>query len=115
MNKCPYCGNPTSNFAEIQLINDLQKSLEAEKARNEFLQKATDEQFRILLTKYWLTHPNEQVFSQFGCNYVPNLELQDEARKFIDVGSISFTNEQLSQINKSVIKSQMKGYLNFAI
>lgn len=114
--KCPYCSNDLGDMlVEKEIMIQLEDSLKEQATINEFLKKDVNEQLRILLAKYWLTHSNDTVYDQFGCNFVPNMETQDKARDMINIGTLELSTEQLNQINKSIIKSCINGYLNFAI
>lgn len=116
---CPFCGSniPTYKYLAInkQLEQEIRERIEKEyEEKLKFLQLEASEQLRILLSKYWLTHSNDQVATQFGCNFVPNLEYQDKARAIIDI-NLELSTEQLNQINKKVIKDVMRNGLNYAI
>lgn len=115
MNKCPFCNNPINNeFVSISIFNELEKQLAEQMNINEFYKKSANEQVQLLLTKYWLTHTNDTVHDTFGCNYVPNAQMQDKARSMVDINALSLTSEQLEQINKNTINNVMRGYLNYA-
>ena len=45
-------------------------------ALTDFMNLDKVERFRILVSKFWLTHTNDQVFDTFGFNFVPTLEYQ---------------------------------------
>lgn len=73
-----------------------------------FENKNLTEQVRILLTKYWLTHTNDEVFETFGCNYVPNIEYQNKAREIRDISELELQKKvDLSTLNKFEIKAIM--------
>ena len=81
-----------------------------------FENKNLTEQVRILLTKYWLTHTNDEVFETFGCNYVPNIEYQNKAREIRDISELELQKKvDLNTLNKFEIKAIMGGATSYPI
>lgn len=113
-------GRENINKAAIQiLIQEYRKQeieLEQKDKIIEFCNKNLTEQVRILLAKYWLTHTNDEVFETFGCNYVPNIEYQNKARKIRDILELELQKKvNLSTLSKFEIKAIMGGATSYPI
>lgn len=57
----------------------------AEKAREYILNYNTPKKIKEILAAFWLTHTNDEFFNYFGFNWVPPMEIQEEARKVINM------------------------------
>lgn len=97
-------------------IKENRKLQEEAEIINEFLSQASIEQIRILLAKYWLTHPNDEVFEVWGFNYIPTEEYQQKAREILDINKLNImnpTNEKI--INDTDIKNILQGATKYNI
>lgn len=57
----------------------------AEKEREYILNYNTPKKIKEILAAFWLTHTNDEFFNYFGFNWVPPMEIQEEARKVINM------------------------------
>lgn len=57
----------------------------AEKEREYILNNNTPKKIKEILAAFWLTHTNDEFFNYFGFNWVPPMEIQEEARKVINM------------------------------
>ena len=55
----------------------------AENEREYILNNCTPKKMREILAAFWLVHTNDEFFNYFGFNWVPPIEIQEEARKAI--------------------------------
>lgn len=103
------------NFVNAKIEEKNSKIKELERLQK-LCHKETKEQMRILLSKYWLTHTNDEVFEQFKCNYVPNTEYLKKAREIVDISELDLTKvANVDMINKDIIKGLMYGATSYEI
>lgn len=57
----------------------------AEKEREYILNYNTPKKIKEILAAFWLTHTNDEFFNYFGFNWVPPMEIQEEAKKVINM------------------------------
>lgn len=71
---------------DILEIIDLTRRLKNynESIRNDILNYHTPRKLQEILAAFWLTHTNDEFFIYFGFNWVPTIEIQEEARKKLD-------------------------------
>lgn len=67
----------------IKATTELKKY--AEKEREYILNYNTPKKIKEILAAFWLTHTNDEFFNYFGFNWVPPMEIQEEARKVINM------------------------------
>lgn len=56
----------------------------ADKEREYILNYNTPRKMREILSAFWLTHTNDEFYHYFGFNWIPPMEIQEEARKVIN-------------------------------
>lgn len=57
----------------------------ADKEREYILNYNTPKKIKEILAAFWLTHTNDEFYNYFGFNWVPPMEIQEEARKVINM------------------------------
>lgn len=57
----------------------------ADKEREYILNYNTPKKIKEILAAFWLTHTNDEFYNYFGFNWVPPIEIQEEARKVINM------------------------------
>lgn len=57
----------------------------AEKEREYILNYNTPKKIKEILAAFWLTHTNDEFYNYFGFNWVPPMEIQEEAKKVINM------------------------------
>ncbi|MEI3355807.1 MAG: hypothetical protein V8R81_01750 [Clostridia bacterium] len=55
-----------------------------DKEREFILNHNTPRKLREILAAFWLTHTNDEFYHYFGFNWIPPMEIQEEARKAIN-------------------------------
>lgn len=55
-----------------------------DKEREFILNHNTPRKMREILAAFWLTHTNDEFYHYFGFNWIPPMEMQEEARKAIN-------------------------------
>lgn len=75
----------------------------AEKEREYILNYNTPKKIKEILAAFWLTHTNDEFFNYFGFNWVPPMEIQEEAKKVINMNIEKTLNIPL--LKKSDIES----------
>lgn len=68
----------------------------ADKEREFILNHNTPRKMREILAAFWLTHTNDEFYHYFGFNWVPPMEIQEEARKAINKPLEQKANELLN-------------------
>lgn len=67
----------------IKATMELKKYVEKE--REYILNYNTPKKIKEILAAFWLTHTNDEFFNYFGFNWVPPMEIQEEAKKVINM------------------------------
>ena len=75
--------NSTDILETIKATMELKKY--AEKEREYILNYNTPKKIKEILAVFWLTHTNDEFFNYFGFNWVPPMEIQEEAKKVINM------------------------------
>ena len=57
----------------------------ADKEREYILNYNTPKKIKEILAAFWLTHTNDEFYNYFGFNWVPPMEIQEEAKKVINM------------------------------
>jgi len=60
------------------------------------IQQNAPKKIKEILAVFWLTHTNDEFFNYFGFNWIPPTEVQEEARKKIDMCS----NKEIMQLEE---------------
>lgn len=67
-----------------------------DKEREFILNHNTPRKMREILAAFWLTHTNDEFYHYFGFNWIPPMEIQEEARKVINKPLEQKANELLN-------------------
>lgn len=68
----------------------------ADKEREYILNHNTPRKMREILAAFWLTHTNDEFYHYFSFNWIPPMEIQEEARKAINKPLEQKANELLN-------------------
>lgn len=69
----------------LEVIGETMKLKQyTDKEREFILNYNTPRKMREILAAFWLTHTNDEFYHYFGFNWIPPMEIQEEARKAIN-------------------------------
>ena len=77
-----------------------------DKEREFILNHNTPRKMREILAAFWLTHTNDEFYHYFGFNWIPPMEIQEEARKVI--------NKPLEQKMNELINTPLLKTIDFS-